>query len=129
MKTRTLAALVMFIAFAGCTTHGTWARYEMCFGLSRDAGQTVLSQEQWQTFVNEEIIRQFPDGFSLLEADGHWLGKTGPLSEPAKILMVVAPDNRDTLLKFQTLAKAYIMKFQQEAVLEIKSQVTVIFHH
>ncbi len=124
-----LAMLVTVSFISGCAVPSTWARYEVCFGLSTVGGDGRISVEQWQCFCEEEIVSRFPEGFTLIPADGYWQSEMETYREPSFILMVVAPDTQDTDRKITAITETYKQRFCQEAVLEIKSPVTVDFHN
>jgi len=120
--------LLLFFSTSGCTGHKRWSRYELCFGLSADSGRTVVSEEQWQQFLHEEIVNRFPDGFTLYPANGYWRSGAQIYNEPSQILMVVAPESVETETRLNAIAQAYIQRFRQEAVLQIRSEVKIEFH-
>ncbi len=50
-----------------------WQRAELYFGLGRSDGSTAdADRERWQRFLDEEVTKRFPDGFSVLDAYGQW---------------------------------------------------------
>ena len=121
--------LTLILFAAGCATQAPWSRYEMFLGLCADSGQTRISDQQWQQFRDEEIIKRFPDGFTAYPAEGHWRSGAETYTEPSMIFVVVAPDTEDTEKKLNAIAQAYPHKFRQEAVLQIKSRVKVRFRN
>lgn len=123
-----LVLMAVVLLAAGCATQPRWSRYEVCFGLSANAGQTRVSDLQWQQFRDEEIVGRFPDGFTLYQANGYWRSGSVTYGEPSEILVVVAPDTQATRQKLDAIASAYARRFQQESVLQIKSRVDVEFH-
>jgi len=122
----TLLVAVLFAS--GCATHSDWTKYEMCFGLSADSGRTQISEGQWQEFQDDMIITNFPDGFTIYTANGYWRSVGQEYHEPSRILMVVAHDRENIREKLNAIAKAYALRFRQEAVLEISSSVAIDFH-
>ncbi len=130
MKPSILVLLPLYVVLllTGCATQPEWARYELCFGLSADSGRTSISEQQWQQFRDNEIATRFPDGFTVCPGTGYWKTKGVTYSEASEILMVVAPDTKDTQRKINEIAAAYSRRFIQESVLEIKSSITVDFH-
>ena len=64
----------------------------------------------------------------MYAANGYWRKGTETYMEPSEIMMVVAPDTRDTQDKLDAIARAYALKFRQDTVLQIKSRADVIFH-
>ncbi|MBN1103131.1 MAG: DUF3574 domain-containing protein, partial [Deltaproteobacteria bacterium] len=124
----TLLILLLVLSASGCATQSPWSRYEMCFGLSADAGRTRISDQQWQQFRDEEIVKRFPDGFTVYPANGYWRSGVKTYSEPSRVLMVVAPETEETEKKLKAIAEAYARRFRQKAVLQMKSAVKVYFH-
>jgi hypothetical protein len=119
--------LSLILLMAGCTPPSSWSRYEVCFGLSADTGKTRISDAQWQEFRDQEIAVRFPDGFTVYRAEGHWSSGGETYDESSQVLMVVAPDTDDTQKKLDAIAKAYVRRFRQDAVLLIKSDAKVRF--
>lgn len=123
-----LTILATILLISGCATQPRWDRYELCFGLTQDAGQTRISDQQWRQFRDEEILPRFPDGVTLYDAQGYWRNGTNTYSEPSMVLMVVAPVDIRTARKMADIAKAYKKQFHQESVLQIRSRVRVEFN-
>ncbi|MDD5033646.1 MAG: DUF3574 domain-containing protein [Methylococcaceae bacterium] len=120
--------LAVILITQGCSTRPGWSRYEMYFGLSTDSGHTRIPDQQWQAFRDQEIVSRFPDGFTLYRGNGYWRNDFDTYREPSELLMVVAPDIEATQKKLNEIAQAYIQRFHQQAVLQIKSQAVIRFH-
>ncbi len=105
----------------------SWTRHEVCFGLSADSGRTVFTDEVWEEFVRTEIVPRFPDGFTVYTAKGYWREGEMTVSEPSRILMVVASDTPETRKKLDAVAAAYLKTFRQESVLRIETRSKVEF--
>lgn len=118
---------LILLLLSGCATQPRWARYEMAFGLTTDSGRTRITDEEWQTFREEHIVTQFPDGFTVVSVNGYWRDETQTYAEPSMFLMLVAPDTHETRKKVASIAQAYKQRFRQQAVLQIKSRVNVDF--
>ena len=127
MRRQILTVVIALLMCAGCSSTGAWSRYELCFGLSADSGKTVISDQQWQEFRDEMITPRFFEGYTVFEAEGHWRSGAETFTEPSKILMVVAPDSKDTQNKLDDIMNAYIQRFRQDAVLQIKSPAEITF--
>ena len=127
MKRISLGILILapLLVVSGCATQQS--RYEMCFGRSMDSGRTIISDQEWQSFREGEIAGRFPDGFTVCHGDGYWRSGSVTYTEPSEILMVVAPDTQETQQKLDAIASAYVRRFHQDAVLQIKSQADVSF--
>jgi hypothetical protein len=118
----------VILVSAGCVTQPAWHRYELCFGLSRDSGTSLISEQEWQTFEEREIAPRFPDGFTVTQGSGHWSSNGKTYSEPSEILMVVATDPIETQKKLDAITQAYAREFKQESVLQITVPAEVEFH-
>lgn len=119
--------ILVFLVISGCATGPKWTQYQMCFGLTADAGQTRISDQAWERFRDEQIVRRFPEGFTLYHAQGYWQADEKTYVEPSVVLMVVSSEREDTTRKLDEIARAYKQKFHQESVLQVQSRVVVQF--
>ena len=91
------------------------------FGTGRPHGPDVTPQE-WTGFVNAEIAPRFPQGFSLLEAQGQWRNADGSTAhEQTHVLQLVHPADAQSDHAVAEIADRYKTQFQQEAVLRLRS--------
>lgn len=120
---------------AGCVSEPpqaqptAWVRSELYFGMSRPDG-SVVSAEQWQAFVDQQITPRFPEGLTVLSAAGQWRDEAGAVvHEPARVLVVFHPaaDGAAATRKLRTLAQLYAQQFDQSAVLLAQSAAQVDF--
>jgi hypothetical protein len=98
-----------------------FVRTELYFGTNKPAGGKV-SEAEWQAFVDEEITARFPDGLTILNADGQWRGKDGSITrEKSKVLVLFYPrkDRRPVHTKIEEIRSEYKIRFQQESVIRI----------
>src|SRR5690606_21436721 len=81
---------------AASAAAGPWTRSEVYFGLSKPDG-TLVADEDWRRFLDEEITPRFPAGFSVMEARGQYRHADGSIAREASKLLVVAapPDQRE----------------------------------
>ncbi|WP_066267863.1 DUF3574 domain-containing protein [Hydrogenophaga palleronii] len=94
------------------------------FGTAQPTG--VVSDEQWQAFVNDSIVLRFPDGFTVWPATGQWRDAAGqPVREASFVLNLVHPANDETSQALKAITARYKERFQQEAVLHVQSGVCV----
>ena len=78
---------------AGCTPLFRDAMVtEVYFGLSGPGGRAIAKKD-WQAFLNSDVVVAFPDGFTVIPAQGYWRGEG--MAETAKenslIFKVVHP--------------------------------------
>ena len=67
--------------------------YRLYFGLTDSSGE-MISQENWQNFVDTAVTPRFPDGLTILEAYGQWQPPSGDLiRESSRVLVVGVPDS------------------------------------
>lgn len=107
-----------------------WKRTELFFGLSKPGG-TVVSESEWKRFLTEEIVPAFPDGLTVLAADGCWKDASGNLKqEPSRLILVLYPRANFPVVdsKMRLLTKRYIERFHQESVLRSDSDSDVLFY-
>jgi hypothetical protein len=76
-------------------------------------------------FVAEEVVPRFPDGFTLLDATGHWRDTaTGDgVREPTLLLVVLHPPGQRATV--EAIAVAYAERFGQQAVLRVETGAAI----
>lgn len=118
---------VIILLSAGCVSQPSWVEYQVFCGQSLDAGRQIISASQWEKFCDEVVSREFPDGFTVCDANGRWLhdGKI-PVQEKTKIILIAAPDNEKTRTAIHRIADRFGEIFQQESVLIIRNTATDI---
>lgn len=87
------------------------------FGLGRPDG-SLISDAAWQDFLGKEITPRFPDGLSVLPAQGFWrdrqTGKTS--SESSRLVWIATPDSPDLAGRIEAVRRAYRARFSQQSV-------------
>jgi hypothetical protein len=129
------AMVLMTMLLVGCGTSQLSAttgakpmrRTEMFFGLSRPDGG-VVSDQEWQAFVNETITPRFPDGFTVVDGQGQWREANGHIAqERSKLLLILHLRDEAATAKLDEIRAAYKQRFNQEAVIRETTDVTVSF--
>ncbi|MCF8067835.1 MAG: DUF3574 domain-containing protein [Desulfobacterales bacterium] len=111
------------IAFPG----ERFIRTELIFGLSKTNG-TIITESEWQQFVDENITPQFREGLTVIGAYGQWMMTSGDVvKEPSKIVILLHKQTSETDNKIESIRKDYKKLFQQESVLRITEDVAVSF--
>jgi len=137
MKFLTFASLLIISlsanSYAAETTSFAWSpilfesttekfiRTELYFGRNIPTGGTV-SESDWQKFVDEVITPRFPDGLTVLDADGQWRGKDGSIArEESKVIVLLYPRRQRKAMntKIEEIRSEYKKRFAQEAVMRI----------
>ncbi|WP_105168172.1 DUF3574 domain-containing protein [Pseudoalteromonas sp. T1lg23B] len=96
------------------------------FGTGMKKG--FVTKKQWQTFLDNYVTPQFPNGFTVVEASGQWKGNNGVLvREPSFVLTVVHNNEQRHATAIKVIIDEYKTQFQQEAVLRIKMDSCVSF--
>jgi hypothetical protein len=105
-----------------CTTdEHAMLRETLYFGRSRADGGHV-SDAQWRAFVDDAIVPRFPDGFTVLTAEGHWRGGDGAIvREASQVVIVLHSGDESSRAAVAAIASAYQRMFAQEAVLRERS--------
>lgn len=120
-----------YIDRAAISVSEKYYRTELYFGRSKSNG-TVVSEDEWTKFLNDEVTPRFPDGFTVLDGAGQYRDKNGRVvKEPSKVLVFLyARKNRKTSsTKIDEIRAAYVKLFSQESVLRLdfKHSVNVLF--
>ncbi|MBI1209081.1 MAG: DUF3574 domain-containing protein [Azospirillum sp.] len=86
------------------------------FGLSR-TGRPDISDRQWQSFVETEILPRFPGGFTIVDARGYWQGRSGATeSERTKVFVLGRSGDAAEAAALAQIIAAYLWLFDQQAV-------------
>ncbi|MGH8518509.1 MAG: DUF3574 domain-containing protein, partial [Panacagrimonas sp.] len=96
------------------------------FGTAKPGG--VVSAQEWSAFLASEVTPRFPQGLSVWPAAGQWQSADGSLTrEDSMVLNVLHADSAGAEAAIQAIVAAYKMRFEQEAVLRVKSHACVSF--
>jgi hypothetical protein len=89
---------------------------ELLFG--RKIGDRIgVSAAQWARFVDREISPRFPDGLTVLDAQGEWRDRERKIvHEPSKVVEIVLPGKDDDTEQLAAIAAAYKTQFHQQSV-------------
>ena len=96
-------------------------RTELYFGRSLPDG-TIISDEEWNRFVNDVVTPRFPSGFTVLDGLGQYKDRAGKvIKEPSKVLIFLylkrsaVPARR----AIEEIRENYKTIFRQESVLRV----------
>jgi Protein of unknown function (DUF3574) len=92
---------------------------ELYFGRNKPTGQ--VSERDFQLFLHNEVTPRFPDGLTVLDADGQFLSSNGIIKEKTKLLILIHANSQENQLKIQEIIDKYKQQFQQESVLQVTS--------
>jgi hypothetical protein len=101
--------------------------FEVYFGRDKPGGE--VTDTEWQAFLNEILSPRFPDGLTVLDAEGRWRDpRTGRgLGERTKLVLIVAPDGAAARQAVDAVAADYRRRFDQHTVLRVERPVCAIF--
>jgi Protein of unknown function (DUF3574) len=114
-------------AFCKHVLHGElFARTELFFGLSRPGG--VVTEGEFQAFVDNRITPRFPDGLTLLSGKGQFRDSTNVIiQEGTKLLILLYPFSKARSADVEQIRTDYKEAFQQQSVLRVDEQSCVSF--
>ncbi|MEO8671950.1 MAG: DUF3574 domain-containing protein [Tahibacter sp.] len=102
-------------------------RDALYFGRNIPGGGTVTDAD-WEHFRDESVASAFPDGFTELNAVGHWRNSAGVrVAEATRIVLVVHTDDGVSEQALDRIVTTYRERFRQESVLRERSRVCVRF--
>jgi hypothetical protein len=105
-----------------------WKRTELYFGTEKSDG-SVVTEAEFQQFVDQEVTPRFPDGLTLLTGYGQFRNSTGIIvKERSMVLIVLYPLNMsEANSELEAIRDAYKESFDQESVLRIDSFSLISF--
>ena len=107
--------------------HETLIKDELYFGMSKPEGG-MISEAQWEQFLNSEITPRFRDGLTVLDGYGQYLNSRGILArEKTKVVILIYSPSSEKNQAINEIIDSYKQKFQQESVLRVSSTVQVSF--
>jgi hypothetical protein len=100
-----------------CAIGAPYLTMQLYFGRSV-AGRVPVSDAAWQAFVDGVVTPNFPDGFTVLDAQGHWRNpQTGEIvREPTKLVIIGAPRAAPLRARIDTVTSTYKQRFAQQSV-------------
>lgn len=102
-------------------------RIELVFGLSRKEREDV-SEAEWSDFLAREVTPRFPDGLTVLAANGQWRNAAGTIvREPARLLLVWVAAAPDLDRRIEQIRAAWKREQQQASVLRADSADCISF--
>ncbi len=110
-----------------CADGDLWTEYQVFMG--RNSGDTeIVTDEAWREFLATEVTPRFPDGLTVLDANGQWRGNDDViLRERSKVLLILAPPDGDARAGIDEVVDAYTSRFRQDSVLITTKESCVTF--
>ena len=135
---KVIVSLALAATLAGCAPHAAdqaqscavqnrMTQTTLYFGLNRPSGP-VITGEEWQRFVDNDVTPRFRDGLPVFDARGQWLGNDGKVArEPSKALMLIHSNDSASEKGIEALRGIYKSRFAQESVMRVDERVCVQF--
>jgi hypothetical protein len=103
----------------GCPKAGQRATAELIFGRSSDdPAHPLVTEAEFSKFLNDEATPRFPDGLTVIDAQGRWRAPAGTaIREPSEMVMIVLPGHADDRQKLDALRDVYKRRYHQQSVL------------
>lgn len=98
-----------------------FVRSELYFGTNRPDEQPV-SDEEWESFLDNEITPRFPDGLTVLKGYGQFRTSSGETIEERSIVLVLLypiEARAESSVKIEEIRDLYEESFEQESVLRV----------
>lgn len=97
---------------------------QLYFGRGKPNGE--VSAAEWTAFIDDEVTPRFPQGLTVIPAQGQWQGANGALQrEATQLLHLIRPDDATSAKRIDELIAIYKARFQQESVLRVRSAACV----
>lgn len=95
-----------------------YTEYRLFFGRGNADNRQVVSDQQWNEFLEDTITVEFPDGLTVLDAYGQYTNSDGILiEEDTKILIILVPPNANSAPGIDRIIEGYKSRFAQQGVL------------
>jgi hypothetical protein len=105
-----------------------WTRTELFFGSARPDG-SVVSEQEFRQFLDQEVTPRFPDGLTVFVGLGQFRHANGiVVQEKSMLLVLLYPADRpDSASRIEAIRDAYKRRFRQESVLRLDTSARVSF--
>lgn len=117
-----LVLLCCLCLLPACRHRARKVETSLYFGMSmKDSGE--VTDSAWQLFVQEEVLPVFPQGFTLIPAQGAWQDGGRPVSERSVVIVSVNELDEPLSKKIDSLRERYKTAFSQESVMRVDQPV------
>jgi len=104
-----------------------FARTELFFGTAKADG-TVVTDVEFNLFIDDTVTPRFPDGLTLLKADGQFRDSTGTIVKEASFVLILlypVEGFLESSRKINVIREVYKDTFLQESVLRVDDPIAV----
>ena len=104
-----------------------FVEHQLFMGRNGDSGE-VVDDAAWAAFLGEVVTPRFPDGLTVLNAQGQWRDSEGVIQkERSKVLVILVPPGADSVRLLDEVPDEYKRRFNQESVLRVVEETCVSF--
>jgi hypothetical protein len=132
---RPIALFFMALMLIGCASLREWQCRPgeqraindlLYFGTAKPNGS--VTAEEWEEFLRGTVTPRFPQGLTVWQASGQWQSADGSMAREASyVLNLVHPDDEAADAAVRAVILEYRSRFQQEAVLRVKTHSCATF--
>jgi hypothetical protein len=97
-----------------------FARTELFFGTAKPGG--AVTEEEFRMFLDEFVTPSFPDGVTVVKAEGQFRGADGvTIKEQSFVLILLYPveGHKTSSRNIDAIRRAYMTRHRQESVLRV----------
>lgn len=101
--------------------------FQLYFGRQKPGGE--VTDAEWQEFVNEVLGPRFPDGLTIVDAQGRWRDpRSGTaVGERSEMVLIVVPSGASGHQAIGVAVQDYRRQFDQQSVLQVEKPVCATF--
>ena len=104
-----------------------FTEYQLYMGRNDDSGE-IVDDQAWAAFLEDTVTPRFPDGLTVLDAQGQYRDSQGTIyRERTKLLVILAPPGDGASLLIDEVSQEYRSRFRQESVLRVVGDACVSF--
>ena len=103
-----------------------FVRTELFFGTAKPGG--FVTEEEFNVFLDEVVTPLFPDGLTVIKADGQFKGADGlTIKESSFVLILLYPFEgyKASSRNIDAIREAYMTRHRQESVLRVDDPFAV----
>ena len=126
--TKTIAGILAILWCCSCSMQ-RYTQTSLYFGRTIPDDTAVVSNSQWQQFVNDHVAPVFSHGFSITDTRGYWFDPVAKkmVTEPSNMISCISKMTPALSARIDSICYWYKTLFRQQAVLRIDEKVRAAF--